>query len=170
MNSTLLTDEQREIAIRIARLHATSWKTAYRGLFDEAYLDHHVESERRHHWLSRVPKLFASTGEIFVATLGEEDVGFVCVERKPEDEWGVYVDNLHVLPGERGSGLGIALLARAAVWAREHGATQLYLLVYEDNVQARHFYQREGWHTMAREVNAAPDGGRYPCLRLVKSV
>jgi GNAT superfamily N-acetyltransferase len=158
------------IATRIARLHVASWRVAYRGIFDDAYLDHRLDADRAAYWHLRVPKLFAGTGEIFVATLGEEDVGFVCVERKPEDEWGVYVDNLHVLPGERGSGLGIALLARAAAWAKEHGATQLYLLVYEDNVQARHFYQREGWHTMAREVNAAPDGGSYPCLRLVKAI
>jgi GNAT superfamily N-acetyltransferase len=170
MNSILLTDNQSAIASRIARLHIASWKAAYRGIFDDGYLDHRLESERLHHWREHVPKLFAGTAEIFVATLGSEDVGFVCIERKPEDEWGVYVDNLHVVPGKRGSGLGVALLAHAADWARKLGAAQLHLVVFEDNVQARRFYAREGWHTVARQMSAAPDGGNYPTLRLVKKI
>lgn len=170
MSSILLTDNQSAISSRIARLHAASWKVAYRGIFDDAYLDHRLDADRLRYWREHVPKLFAGTAEIYVATLNDVDLGFVCVERKPASEWGVYVDNLHVLPDQRGSGLGKELLARAAEWTRAHGEKQLYLWVFEDNTQARHFYQREGWRTMARESRAAPDGRSYPCLRLVKEI
>jgi GNAT superfamily N-acetyltransferase len=157
-----------EIAPLVARLHADSWKIAYRGLFSDDYLDHEVDAERLVHWRSRVPELTAGCGEIFLARLGDKAVGFACIEIGPEREWGAYVDNLHVLPDLRGQRIGCLLLEHAAGWARQHGQAQLYLWVFEGNLQARAFYAREGWLAAERNEQAIPGGGMRPMWRMVK--
>jgi GNAT superfamily N-acetyltransferase len=158
------------IAPLVASLHAASWKVAYRGIFADAYLDSEVEAERLRHWQQRVPELAAATGEIFLASLGDRPVGFVCLEIGTEREWGAYVDNLHVLPNLRGQRIGARLLARAAEWARGQGAAQLYLWVFEANQQARRFYAREGWHAAERNIQEIPGGGLRPMWRMVKAI
>ncbi len=158
------------IAPLVATLHAASWKVAYRGIFNDAYLDGEVEAERLNHWRLRVPELAAGTGEIFLARLAGDAVGFVCIEIGTEGEWGAYVDNLHVLPDLRGQRIGSLLLARAAQWARAHGEKQLYLWVFEANLQARHFYEREGWVATERNIQEVPGGGERPMWRMVKAI
>ncbi len=51
-----------------------------------------------------------------------------------------------------------------------NGETQLHLVVYEDNLQARQFYAHEGWHTVAREIDDLPSGGTAAVLKLVKTL
>jgi GNAT superfamily N-acetyltransferase len=47
---------------------------------------------------------------------------------------------------ERGAGIGTALLDAVAVAARAEGATRLWLITTNDNVDALRFYQRRGFH------------------------
>jgi GNAT superfamily N-acetyltransferase len=157
-----------KIAQTIAALHAASWRAAYRGIFTDAYLDYQVEADRLRHWQAHVPELADGLGEIYLATVKAEPVGFVCIEISPEKELGAYVNNLHVLPHVRGQGVGKLLLEAAARWAQKHDAIQLYLYVYEDNLQARQFYAHEGWHAVAREIDDLPGGGQATVLKLIK--
>jgi GNAT superfamily N-acetyltransferase len=157
-----------KIAHTIAALHAASWRASYRGIFSDAYLDYQVEAERLRHWQTHVPKLAEGVGEIYLATVEAEPVGFVCVEIGPEIELGAYVNNLHVLPHLHGQGLGKLLLEAAARWAERKAVTQLYLHVFEDNLKARQFYAHEGWHTVSREIEDLIGGGQAAVLKLIK--
>lgn len=157
-----------KIAHTIAALHTASWRASYRGIFSDAYLDYEVDAERLRHWQAHVPELSAGVGEIYLATVQAEPVGFVCAEIGPELELGAYVNNLHVLPHWRGQGLGKLLLAAAARWAESKAVTQLYLHVFEDNLLARQFYAHEGWHTVSREIEDLIGGGRAAVLKLIK--
>lgn len=53
----------------------------------------------------------------------------------------------------RGTGVSGSLLAEIVKWAREKDATELHLLVAEDNFRAIHFYERSGF---------VPSGDREP--------
>ncbi|MFG1659795.1 GNAT family N-acetyltransferase [Micromonospora chersina] len=53
-----------------------------------------------------------------------------------------------VLPGERGLGVGSALLAAAQRWAADRGITYLSAGIHHRNVDAMRFYRRHG-HTDA---------------------
>jgi GNAT superfamily N-acetyltransferase len=159
-----------KIARTIAALHTASWRATYRGIFKDDYLDYQVEADRLRHWQAHVPELVAGLGEIYLATLESAAIGFVCIEMGPEKELGAYVNNLHVLPPARGNGIGKLLLDAAARWARQHNATQLYLHVYEDNLQARQFYAHEGWHAVAREIEDLPGGGQAAVLKLIRPI
>jgi GNAT superfamily N-acetyltransferase len=162
--------EPTKIARTIAALHAESWRATYRGIFTNAYLDYQVEADRLRHWQAHVPELVEGLGEIYLATVKSVAVGFVCIEIGPEKELGAYVNNLHVLPQTRGQGVGNLLLETAATWAQKHDATQLYLHVYEDNLQARQFYAHDGWHAVAREIDDLPGGGQAAVLKLIKKL
>jgi ribosomal protein S18 acetylase RimI-like enzyme len=162
-----------EIAKIIAPLHAASWKTAYRGIMSDHYLDYVVDGERQAHWRRKAQTLVAEDGEIFLATLADEPVGFLCMEGSPQmqvDIEGAYVSNLHVMPRTKGQGIGTLLLEHGAAWARARGFNQMYLFVYEDNLAARAFYRGNGWHAVERTMSELPDGTLAAELRLVKPI
>ncbi len=55
------------------------------------------------------------------------------------------LNDLYVAAHSRGRGIATALLAKAAEFARDEGASRLMLLVATDNPQAKALYEREGW-------------------------
>jgi ribosomal protein S18 acetylase RimI-like enzyme len=162
-----------DIANLIAPLHAKSWQSAYRGIMPDHFLDFIVEGERLSHWRRRVLELQTGNGEIFLARLNDEPVGFLCIEANDLAETGIkgaYVNNLHVLPQLKRQGIGSALLKHGEDWARAHGYDSLFLFVFEDNQQARAFYRADGWHAVERLMSELPDGSLAAELRLVKSL
>lgn len=159
-----------DIARLIAPLHAQSWKSTYRGIMSDQFLDFLVDADRREHWQQRVRALAAGEGEIFLARVAESPVGFLCIEAGEAHVHGAYVNNLHVLPETKGHGIGTALLQAGEAWARAHGQDQLYLYVYEDNVAARAFYRSHGWHAVERLMSELPDGALAAELRMIKKL
>jgi ribosomal protein S18 acetylase RimI-like enzyme len=62
------------------------------------------------------------------------------------------VDNIAVQQGLRRAGIGRALMHRAQQWARERGATEVELNVYEFNKPATAFYRSLGYETFSRRM------------------
>ncbi|WP_329123791.1 GNAT family N-acetyltransferase [Streptomyces sp. NBC_01465] len=142
----------------IARLHADSWRRHYRGAYSDAFLDGDVVTNRLSVWSSRLAAPGAS------ATIVAEDgsgllQGFVHVVFDDDPQWGSLVDNLHVINDRRRTGVGGALLARAAEAAVD-GATSkaLYLWVLEQNTAAQGFYEAFGG-TCSEEATVGAPGG-----------
>ncbi len=57
----------------------------------------------------------------------------------------VYLAELYVRPAHRGRGIGQSLLAAALATARERGADYMHLGTTEDDVAARHLYEKYGF-------------------------
>jgi ribosomal protein S18 acetylase RimI-like enzyme len=133
----------REDADLIARMHAASWKDAYRNILPREYLDDDLEGERRRHWHKKMNELNDSD---FVLIAEENDlpVGFISVWNEDSREYDAFIDNLHVLPGEKGNGKGSALMMQAAEMLVRSGKKSFYLWVLDQNVPARVFYERMG--------------------------
>ena len=157
-------------AALLARLHTESWRSAYATLLDPDYLTNEMEGERSAHWQAHLPAVLAGLGHIFIAERAGETLGFVCVLRERDPDWGGYVDNLHVRPQLRGAGIGKVLLDAALGWLRSAGEARAYLWVYEANLSARGFYEREGWRN-AQQLPAVgvPGGDGLMCCRYVRS-
>jgi GNAT superfamily N-acetyltransferase len=135
----------------IAKMHAQSWASAYRGMLPDTYLDHDIREERAAYWQSRIVELETGVIHVLIAELDIEPAGFVCMIR-PNEHGSVEVDNLHALPQHKEAGAGTAMLAAAQQWARGHHASGMHLGVLEANLAAIGFYESRGWRRAASEI------------------
>ena len=91
---------------------------------------------------------------VFVATAGEEMVGFVSGELREGSPtflpktWAS-VDDVFVLPGYRNRGIGRALIASVEGWARRKGANGVSLQVAAANGRGRKFYEDLGFREIS---------------------
>jgi GNAT superfamily N-acetyltransferase len=143
----------------IARLHADSWRSAYRGMLSDDYLDHRAHSERAAVWQAR----FSEKAENpFFAILAETETdlaGFACVFPDEHPTYGSFLDNLHVIPQRTGYGIGRRLLAAVAErLLADETHRGLYLWVIEQNAGARRFYSRAGAQEVECVMLPMPDG------------
>ena len=142
----------------VAALHAASWRSAYRGILDDAYLDGPVDADLGDLWVTRLASP-APGASGCIAELESGAAGFAYAVADADAALGTLLDNLHVAPPARGGGIGRALLGVVArgVLARG-GARGLFLHVYDANTRARAFYARHGARAVAREVRVGADG------------
>jgi ribosomal protein S18 acetylase RimI-like enzyme len=150
----------------IAAIHASSWRSAYRGIYPDSYLDEEAPAERRAFWCEAFGGMDPDLDAVFLAEQAGEPVGFACVRRKAEAA-GPLLDNLHVLPERKGEGIGRRLMAAAAAWLVEkEPEAALQLVVWADNVPARRFYERLGGREAEVFDAPIPGGGTEPQIRL----
>jgi GNAT superfamily N-acetyltransferase len=127
----------------ISLLHATSWRSAYRGLLSDEYLDNDLFGERRKYWLAKMP-VVSEKEFVLIAEVNETMVGFIAVMDIPEKGYSALVDNLHVIPSLKGSGIGSEMLRHAARRLLASGRNSFYLWVLEGNTDAGKFYLAKG--------------------------
>jgi len=150
----------------IADLHADSWRSTYRGILSDDYLDRRVQQERLSVWRERFSAEYSDPIFVLVADLGEELAGFVCVFPEEDPFWGSFLDNLHVAPGLTRRGIGRQLLSEAARRLVRCGSgAGVYFWVLEQNHGARRFYERLGAVTVGSAQNLMPDGQHVLALR-----
>ncbi len=155
-------------AAAVAKLHAGSWRSAYRGLLSDEYLDGRIFADRSSLWRERLSSLDSDSILVLLASHDVEPIGFVCVILDEDEHWGALLDNLHVLPAWKGKGLGRRLMSEAARWvlSRRPGSA-LHLWVIEENREARSFYDRLGGRPQDKKLWSAPDGRELRLIRYV---
>ena len=106
-------------------------------------------------------------GRVWVATAPEGAVAYVIVTLGYSMQYrgrDAFIDELYVVPGLRGRGLGREALAIAEVEARALGARALHLEVELDKPEADAWYRRIGFEDHARRLmtkwlEPTPSGG-----------
>ena len=136
----------------IVAVQAKTWREAYRGLVDDAFLEaipmqQWIESWRAH--------LFARDTHAIVAEDGGRVIGFASVGT-PDDAATAKdgIAELHTIYIEAayyGRGVGRMLITAALDRMRAEGFEEAILWVLEGNERGRRFYELGGW---------APDGAR----------
>jgi hypothetical protein len=150
----------------IAHLHAESWRSAYRGILSDDYLDQRAHTERTALWQSRFSEIASKPFFAVLAEAGAELAGFACVFPQEHPTFGSFLDNLHVVPQSIGQGIGRQLLggvARRLIADKVPGG--LYLWVIEKNSRARKFYAKAGAVEVERVELPMPDGARLAEMR-----
>jgi ribosomal protein S18 acetylase RimI-like enzyme len=129
-------------------VRVTTWKTAYRGIIPDDYLDAlKVEPDA----VARMEEGLAGAlaegrTPLLVGEIGDRIVGFVNFGRcRDEQIGGGEVFALYVLPEAQAGGLGHALLTDAVKRLRTGGHEEIGLWVADGNAQARRFYERFGF-------------------------
>jgi GNAT superfamily N-acetyltransferase len=132
-------------ADEVARVHVRSWRSAYRGLIAQEYLD----GLKPEAWASRYT--FGRVGLRVPSTVVAVDGSAICglattglgrdVDLPNFGElMAIYVDPAHMC-----AGIGRLLMTAARERLRAVGVTGASLWVLDGNVRARRFYERDGW-------------------------
>ncbi|MDJ0787520.1 MAG: GNAT family N-acetyltransferase [Myxococcota bacterium] len=130
---------------------------------DVPALERFLEGRDRERASACLPALRDGDARGFVAASrdgGETAVGWVLVHLRLRDDQGfepgggttdfqggghAYLENVEVMAGSRGRGIGSRLLERAESDAMGHDVHTLWLHVRESNRAAQRLYERRGW-------------------------
>lgn len=150
-----------EDAKDIARIHAHSWRKAYRGLLPQRYLDAMspfvltVRWQKRLRWDSSRPDRVEQ--DILVAEHNGRVAGFAeigpCTDDSDLIGFAGEINMLYVDPELTGQGLGHLMLDHGLRMLTEREYFWVVIWVLEANQRARRFYERAGlrWDTTVRE-------------------
>jgi len=95
-------------------------------------------SEETHHWIRNT---LIPTGSVVVAQLDDEDVGVLATSVTDGIGW---IDQLYVLPGKSGQGIGTVLLNHA----QSHLPRPIHLWTFQENHRAISFYEHHGFRAI----------------------
>lgn len=148
---------RRADAAEIARVHATTWKEAYRGLLDSAFLDNLTERRLTARWRTHLDRREQDLDEeILVALHGREVVGFAAASSSREAfaPWEAEMTMVYVLKEHRGQGIGRAMMKATADHCIRRGMFSGGLWVLRDNGAARDFYEALGGEPTGRKADS----------------
>lgn len=132
-----------EDAPAIARVHVDSWRSTYRGLVPDAYLDG-LAYERSEAMLSRA---LGSGGIVFVAVDDADGrvFGFASggPQRDRELPYSGELYAIYLLAGDQGRGAGRGLVGAMMGALRAAGHANMQVWVLAEN-PSRHFYEHLG--------------------------
>lgn len=130
-------------AAEIARVHVATWRSAYRGLLPEDFLDSLSEPGYEARWARTISN---SRIRVYVAEEGETIVGFASGgrERAGEAEFSGELYALYVLDEAQGRGHGRQLVRAVVEGLRAMRTRDMIVWVLRDNPKARRFYERLG--------------------------
>jgi GNAT superfamily N-acetyltransferase len=151
----------------IAALHTESWRSSYRGILSDDYLDGAIFEERKAYWQESLNAPEPERRLILIAEQAGEAVAFVSVYLDEEPAYGALLHNLHVRPLLKGQGLGKLLMFEAAQWTLEQNVNQMYLWVFEANSEARKFYETLGGKAVEEKPQSVAGNVERNLLRYV---
>lgn len=145
----------------IARVHVDSWRTTYRGLVADAYLDGILSYERREAgWRTEFGGMAAAGRFVLVAERDGAIVGFASggPERSGNTAFPGELEAIYLLAEAQGGGIGRKLVAAVARELALRGWNAMLLWVLEGNSSARAFYERlGGWPLLRQPVTIGGD-------------
>ncbi len=134
-------------AIRSARSDDVENLVGMLGLLFSLEQDFTADARRQRNGLASMLKEQRGR-QVLVAELEGRVVGMATAQMVVSTAEGgpaALVEDVVVLPGLRGRGIGRALMARIESWAAWNGATRLQLLADKHNSGALAFYAACGW-------------------------
>jgi ribosomal protein S18 acetylase RimI-like enzyme len=156
-------------ADRIAEIHIASWRAAYRGKLDEAYLAALDVAPREVGW--RQTLLGSGESETVVADLDSVVVGFA--HFGPARDLVPTVGEVYAMylaPDAWGRGIGRSLLLAVERRLRRRGFEHAMLYVLESNDRAIRFYEASGWERDGGEKRDQLGGRLVTELRYAKQL
>jgi ribosomal protein S18 acetylase RimI-like enzyme len=130
-------------AAEIARVHVDSWRTSYRGLLADDFLESLSEAGYTDRWRRVIGD---GTSRVLVVEEPEGIVGFASGGRERAGESGFEGElyAIYIVAGSQRRGHGRELVRAMAAALGDMGLSDLIVWVLRDNVPAREFYERLG--------------------------
>ncbi|HLX56761.1 MAG TPA: GNAT family N-acetyltransferase [Ktedonobacteraceae bacterium] len=136
----------------ISSIYQQSTQSAYQDVMPEAPIYARLLNRLEPFWEQKLALPPAKEQRLLVAEYEGQVVGFVEVGTATYPEEVAIEDTgelhfLFVAPDFMGGGIGYRLLARATELLHEDGYRKAILWVFSRNLQARRFYESQGWST-----------------------
>ena len=141
---------ERRDAEGIARVQVAAWRAAYAGIVSAAFLDGLDVADRISRWRTRIGPTMRPDAPTFVATDAADAVlGFAHTGPARDDDLDPAtvgeVYTVHVDPIAWRGGIGAALMGAIDEFWRATDVRELVVWVFDENANARAFYERLGW-------------------------
>ncbi len=144
----------------VAEVHVESWRTAYRDLVPQSYLDTLSIDARENFWRGAIE---CESPELWVAEIESTVVGWVAFgASRDSDAVGLVgeISAIYVSPAHWSSGIGLKLWLTARARLIERGFERATLWVFAENARAIRFYRAAGFEPMAGAVQTHERGGK----------
>lgn len=128
-------------ASSIAKILVHSWQVNFKDILPDTYLNH-MNPEKISVGIEKSVKVHT----MYVAELDKKIVGFVgfgASRIENHDDYDAELHAIHVLPDQKGNGIGKELFTTAKNTLIEQGHKKMILAVFEDN-NAKGFYEKLG--------------------------
>jgi len=131
----------------LARIHADSWRAAYRGLIPDSYLERFTYQRREESFRQ---SLAANAEETYLIQQNDQVVGLLTLGAARDSDvdihctgeiWGIYLS-----PSTWRKGIGKQVVQAAEAMLQARGCETIVLWVLEKNQQARRFYEAMGFN------------------------
>ena len=155
-----------EDAAAISKIHALSWKSAYKGIVPQKYLDG-IKADL---WGGAFQKWI--TENVFKAdllVLNDAAIGCITYGKSRDDRflgWGEIV-SIYMHPDHYRKGYGQRLIAHALQQQKADGFKNCFLWVLAANASARRFYEKNGFVWEGEEGHIEIMGEKLTDLRYV---
>ena len=126
----------REDAEVVGEIHSKAWKSAYRGLFPDEYIDSDTASRRTGEFLESIKD---DKCMYFLLEASGQPAGIV---KTCECDNVLEIESIYILSEHRGQGLGAEAIDFILAYKPWDG---IFLWVLEDNIKARRFYEKNGF-------------------------
>ena len=136
-NEIIVRQAEKEDVRQIAEILVEDWKTAYRGIIDDAFLDSMSADKRYEIEINRYQKYV-------VATDGNEILGYAWMEMTENEAADCEIIALYVRYSKRGMGTGKLLLKYAERYFKESGKKRMIIWCLKENCESRKFYEKVG--------------------------
>ncbi|MCM0582148.1 GNAT family N-acetyltransferase [Weissella diestrammenae] len=121
----------------IASVHNESWKTTYKGIVDQVYLDGLKINDWIKSWENKIND---KSMYILVVTNNDEVVGFMRIEINQEIN---KIASIYILKQYQGLGIGTEIFSKGLEYLRDKNMNSAYIDVLKENV-ATEFYKKQG--------------------------
>lgn len=148
---------------KIGNIYAQSWKTAYKGIIPQDFLDS----------LPGIPPLLAQREySTYVVLDGGTYIGtssFHAARDANMNGWGEII-SIYLLPEYFGKGYAAPLLRAVVAALSSQGFERIYLWVLEENARARRFYENNGFQCTSDTTKITLGGKELVEIRYVYNV
>lgn len=130
-------------AIGIAKVHVDSWRSTYKNIIPQEFLQRLSYTQRTELWRRNISR---EGNHVFVAENSDgEVIGFAdCGKREKNNiEHAGDLTSIYLLEAYQGKGVGKLLLKQLFLQFKELGFTRIFVEVLEDN-KTRYFYEYYG--------------------------
>lgn len=156
-----------EHAEEISKLHFIGWKETYKEIIPGKYLNNITENQ----WEKSIKNgLLDKEMKSWIATVNGDIIGCVCIGKRRERTANNELEliSIYIHPKYIRRGVGLKLLNVVDCYAIENNFDKIGLWVFEENFQAKKFYEKNNYKENGEVKNIEIEGVSLKEIRYQK--